>query len=112
MTRTDLINQLIARQDYRSHLEIGLGDGAHFRAVRCREKESVAPGGPECPHASPHPLTSDDFFASNQRRYDLIFIDGLHRLPDRRPRPPARSGVSAPPLNSSTARARGLLPKS
>lgn len=75
MTRTSLINQFIARQGYRSYLEIGLGDGAHFRAVHCAEKESVDPE----PSRSPtHPLTSDEFFARNRRRYDLIFIDGLH----------------------------------
>lgn len=74
MTRTELINQLIARQGYRSYLEIGLGDGAHFRAVRCAEKASVDPAAP----AATHPLTSDDFFARNRRPYDLIFIDGLH----------------------------------
>ncbi len=74
-TRTDIINRMIARQGYRSYLEIGLGGGEHFRKVRCAEKEGV---DPSCATTPTHRMTSDEFFARNRRCYDLIFIDGLH----------------------------------
>ena len=79
-TRTEIINWLIARQGYASYLEIGVGDGAHFRAVRCLDKESVDPAEEgEYAGATPtHRMTSDEFFARNTRMFDLVFIDGLH----------------------------------
>ena len=79
-TRTEIINWLIGRQSYGSYLEIGVGDGAHFRAVRCLDKESVDPAeAGEYAGAMPtHRMTSDEFFARNTRHFDLIFIDGLH----------------------------------
>ena len=78
-SRTAIINWLIAEQGYRSYLEIGVGDGGNFAAVQCAEKESVDPKGDGYAGAeATHELTSDEFFARNQRGYDLIFIDGLH----------------------------------
>ena len=69
---------MIARQGYRSYLEIGLGSGEHFNRVRCAEKESVDPAGGTRAVAPTHRMTSDEFFTRNRRRYDLVFIDGLH----------------------------------
>ena len=78
-TRTEIINWLIARNGYSSYLEIGVGDGRHFRAVDCREKVSVDPAEGEHDGAMPtHRMTSDEFFASNRETFDLVFIDGLH----------------------------------
>lgn len=76
--RTGLINRMIAHQGYRSYLEIGLGKGEHFNGVQCADKESVDPGDGTRAVAATHRMTSDEFFARNRRRYDLIFIDGLH----------------------------------
>lgn len=78
-TRTEIINWLITRQGYTSYLEIGVGDGAHFRNVLCLDKESVDPAVGEYASANPtHRMTSDEFFSQNARTFDLIFIDGLH----------------------------------
>ncbi len=77
-TRTSIINRMIARQGYRSYLEIGLGNGEHFDKVRCAEKESVDPGDEIGALQPTHRMTSDEFFARNRRRFDLVFIDGLH----------------------------------
>ena len=78
-TRTDIINWLIERQGYTSYLEIGVGDGANFRAVRCAHKESVDPAEDQYSSAkATHRMPSDDFFAECQDQFDLIFIDGLH----------------------------------
>ena len=79
-TRTEILNWLIARQGYVSYLEIGVGDGAHFRSVWCVDKEGVDPAA-ECEYAGAtarHRMTSDEFFARNERTFDLVFIDGLH----------------------------------
>jgi hypothetical protein len=58
-------------------LEIGIDAGDNFNAIRCAEKTGVDPANfaniqnvVEC--------ASDDFFSGNKRRFDLIFIDGLH----------------------------------
>lgn len=78
-TRSDIINWLIERQGYQSYLEIGVGDGAHLRAVRCAHKESVDPAEDEYARAkATHRMTSDAFFAQCRDQFDLIFIDGLH----------------------------------
>lgn len=77
-TRTGIINRMIARRGYRSYLEIGLGNGQHFNSVQCVEKESVDPVDGTGAAKPTHRMTSDEFFARNRRRYDLVFIDGLH----------------------------------
>jgi hypothetical protein len=77
--RTDLLNWFIKIFGFVSYLEIGLGNGKNFRRVNCAHKESVDPAeGSECLTQPTHQMTSDAFFAQNRRRYDLIFIDGLH----------------------------------
>ena len=67
------------------YLEIGLGDGKHFRSVEVPEKVGIDPKGGNINH--PHLIykgTSDDVFqskgfkAENKAGFDLIFVDGLH----------------------------------
>ena len=78
-TRTEIINWLIERSGYSSYLELGVGDGGHFRAVDCGKKVSVDPAEGHYTGASPtHRMTSDQFFAGNRETFDLVFIDGLH----------------------------------
>jgi hypothetical protein len=75
MTRTEILNTLASRYQYQSYLEIGVATGVNFHSVRCAYKVGVDPadGVP-----ATHKMTSDDFFAQNKDRFDLIFIDGLH----------------------------------
>ncbi len=76
LTRTDILNALIARRRLRSYLEIGLLDPAqNFDRVRAPIKESVDPNVP-----ATHQVTSDRFFSelAAEAQYDLIFIDALH----------------------------------
>lgn len=73
--RTDIINQLITDNNYQSYLEIGVYDKINFNAVKCRNKTGV---DPEPKVRASHVMTSDDFFASNKKKFDIIFIDGLH----------------------------------
>ena len=75
MTRTALINHLIAKENYKSYLEIGVQNGLNLRAVNCPLKTGVDPDPNS--KASIH-LTSDDFFQENKEKFDIIFIDGMH----------------------------------
>lgn len=73
--RYDLINEYIKRYSFKSFLEIGHDKGIAFDNVNIEFKESVDPD------ANTHPtyvLSSDDFFAHYDNKYDIIFIDGLH----------------------------------
>lgn len=76
-TRTEIINGLIDRFDYRRYLEIGIATHENFNAIKCAEKVSVDPdaiGGPAM-----YVMTSDDFFATyTGEKFDIVFIDGLH----------------------------------
>jgi len=84
MTRTNIINYLISKNNYKSYLEVGLDTGLNFDNVFCESKESVDPFF-EKQALSQHindiltyRMPSDDFFAQNKKKYDIIFIDGLH----------------------------------
>lgn len=81
--RTQIINELIKANGFESYLEIGLGDGSNFEAVKCQNKFGVEPKI----NVSLKTLldfkriyldTSDSFFESNKDTFDLIFIDGDH----------------------------------
>ena len=74
-TRYDIINYFISTRDYRSFLEIGTGSGETFRNVQAQLKISVDPD----PNTNAIiRLTSDQFFETFDRKFDIIFIDGLH----------------------------------
>ncbi len=73
LERTKLINDLIEKNGYKSYLEIGTGGGINFKEVDCEHKIGVDPNNP-----ATFQQTSDDFFATNQETFDIIFVDGLH----------------------------------
>lgn len=96
MTRTDIINNLISFFGYKSYLEIGLDNpDNNYTRIVCKNKESVDPffeddhkNGFDVPldattrekikqHLT-YKMTSDEFFETVNRKYDIIFIDGLH----------------------------------
>jgi hypothetical protein len=79
MTRTDIINRLINKNNYKSFLEIGVCDGINQRNVDAEHKVGVDPdpmisGEP----VTSHIMTSDDFFKDNKETFDIVFVDGLH----------------------------------
>ena len=95
LRRCDIINLLIKRNGYKSYLEIGLDDPRlNYLLINCENKESVDPYPIEqhtnlnCDISNglsdlilknlTYKETSDDFFAHNDKKYDIIFIDGLH----------------------------------
>lgn len=77
MHHTDLINQLIKENDYNKYLEIGVQNPANnFDKIDCQVKYGIDPfllGSPTLFEG-----TSDEYFATYNELYDIIFIDGLH----------------------------------
>tara|TARA_B100000035_G_scaffold260830_1_gene231787 strand:- start:834 stop:1511 length:678 start_codon:yes stop_codon:yes gene_type:complete len=71
--RWDLIKYLIDKYKYTNYLEIGCDQDQLFSKVQIQNKIGVDPvsGGNIR-------KTSDDFFKDNDKKFDIIFIDGLH----------------------------------
>lgn len=71
--RWDLIKYLIDKYKYSDYLEIGCDQDQLFSKVQIQNKIGVDPvsGGNVR-------KTSDDFFKDNNRKFDIVFIDGLH----------------------------------
>ena len=74
MKRSDIINHLIKLYEYKSYLEIGVRKPKHnFIKINIEDKDGVDPNV-NCNFK----MTSDEFFKTNKKNYDIIFIDGLH----------------------------------
>jgi len=75
MNRIEIINALLKKINKKNieYLEIGCDRNQTFDSIDVFSKTGVDPksGGNVR-------LTSDLFFAGNKKKYDLIFIDGLH----------------------------------
>lgn len=72
-SRVQLLQHLVTLNQYQTYLEIGCDKNQVFSQMHLPLKEGVDPrrGGTQR-------MTSDEFFAKDQRFWDLIFIDGLH----------------------------------
>ncbi len=75
MNRIEIINGLIKKNNYKSYLEIGVQNGHCFNSIECENKIGVDPDQGSA--ATIHD-TSDNFFKTNKKKFDIIFIDGLH----------------------------------
>ena len=75
-SRSNLINYLIGLYGYKSYLEIGVDIGANFEQVICDYKVGVDPANKY--EKLTYNITSDEFFSMNTRKFDIVFIDGLH----------------------------------
>jgi len=71
-SRLKIVSETIERKKFNSYLEIGCFDNQLFNYINI-SKDGVDPykGGNI-------KLKSDDFFKINKKKYDCIFIDGLH----------------------------------
>ena len=85
MKRFDLINKLISDNKFKNYLEIGVCHPEEcFNKINCENKDSVDPGYENPHNPVKYKMTSDDFFNwlnkldGPNKRYDVIFIDGLH----------------------------------
>lgn len=75
MTRYQIINHLIVKHNYKTFLEIGTQEKISYNEVIIDEKISIDPD----PKANADfTMTSDQFFNINTKKFDIIFIDGLH----------------------------------
>lgn len=75
---TEMLNRIITAKGYTSYLEIGLGSGRSFDAVKAVKKIGIDPVLPATKTGQTYRVTSDEFFQRNQITFDCIFIDGLH----------------------------------
>lgn len=73
--RTEYIKSLIKENNFKSYLEIGLGDGKNFKEIDIETKIGV---DPESNGKDIAQMPSDEYFKHNKDKFDLIFIDGLH----------------------------------
>jgi len=75
MTRTQLINALIFKNNYKSYLEIGVNvQNDNWTHIQAEFKHGVDPNVD-----TTYRMTSDEFFAKHiPQKYDIIFVDGLH----------------------------------
>ena len=74
MYRTDIINHLISKNQYKTYLEIGVHENHNFVEIKCQYKIGIDPNG-----KTSFTGTSDEFFDNNKLFFDIIFIDGDHR---------------------------------
>jgi hypothetical protein len=79
MTRTDILNKIIAIKRYKSYLEIGVQWAVNFNRIRLNAKVGVD-NDPDTLNYNPDVLIMDSnkFFETCGRKFDLIFIDGSH----------------------------------
>jgi hypothetical protein len=74
--RAAILNTLVEKYGYQSYLEMGQGERKNtLDWVQCRVKVGV---DPDRTLNAAYQMTSDEFFALNNDRFDLVFIDGLH----------------------------------
>lgn len=78
MKRTDIINTLIQKYNYKSYLEVGTQNSdLNFNLIKIEYKVSIDP----FPRGEVTFIgTSDEYFESisDEVKFDIIFIDGLH----------------------------------
>ncbi len=75
--RTPIINHIIQKNNFNSYLEIGTHNGSNFDKIIIKEKIGVDPK-PLKEDPKIIRISSDNFFKTNNSKYDIIFIDGLH----------------------------------
>ena len=72
-SRIQIIQEIINKEKYKNYLEIGCDNDENFSQVVVENKIGVDPlkGGTLR-------MTSDKFFRDNKKKFDMIFLDGLH----------------------------------
>ena len=71
--RWDLIKYLNEKYNFKSYLEIGCDNNQLFSRINIKKKFGVDPSS-----GGNIRKTSDEFFKNNKKKFDIIFIDGLH----------------------------------
>lgn len=76
MNRVELINKFIQERGFESYLELGVYDKVTYNNINCINKKSV-----DLMRPADYQMSTDDFFAINNDKYDIIFIDANHTEP-------------------------------
>ena len=71
-SRLEIVSETIKRKKFDNYLEIGCFDNQLFDHI------SISKTGVDPYKGGNIKLKSDDFFKINKKKYDCIFIDGLH----------------------------------
>lgn len=74
MNRVDVIKFCVSKFNFKSYLEIGCKENYCFNQINIDKKVGV-----DCVSGGTHRMTSDQFFAENTEKFDIVFIDGDHR---------------------------------
>lgn len=75
MTRTEVIQRMINFRSFKTYLEVGSYRNENVKNLKIDRKVTVDPD----PDAyANYQMTSDQYFAENDEKFDIIFIDGLH----------------------------------
>ena len=75
MTRTEVIQRMINFRGFSTYLEVGSYRNENVKNLVIDRKVTVDPD----PDAyANYQMTSDQYFAENDEKFDIIFIDGLH----------------------------------
>jgi hypothetical protein len=73
-SRDQIIQEIINRKNYKNYLEIGCDQDQLFSKIKIEKKIGVDPAS-----GGTIRETSDNFFKKNNVKFDIIFIDGLHK---------------------------------
>jgi hypothetical protein len=71
-SRLEIVSETIQRKKFNTYLEIGCFDNQLFNHI------NISKTGVDPYKGGNIKLKSDDFFKINKKKYDCIFIDGLH----------------------------------
>ena len=75
MTRTEVIQRMIDHRCFKTYLEVGSYRNENVKNLKIDRKVTVDPD----PDAyANYQMTSDQYFAESDEKFDIIFIDGLH----------------------------------
>jgi SAM-dependent methyltransferase len=81
-SRISLINEILSTFKNPSYLEIGYGSGYCFENINTHDKICCDPSPRISDKFNNNKncilLSSDEFFAANEKKFDVIFIDGHH----------------------------------
>lgn len=76
--RSDVINNIIKKNNYKKHLEIGVFHACdNFNKINVQYKVGVDPGKEGVAEGT-FTMTSDEFFELTNDKFDTVFVDGLH----------------------------------
>jgi hypothetical protein len=79
MYRYEIINKFIKKYNFKEYLEIGVFKGECIKEIECENKDGVDPGIENVLiEEVNYPMGSNEFFNQNNKKYDIVFIDGLH----------------------------------